>query len=178
MEFRPWSLELTLRDLRIAKSQTAGAGQAEPAPSSPQLQVDRIYVNASIQSLFRLAPVLDAIEVDAPVLRLTQQSLGHFDVDDVLARLAEPSDTPPAKPLGFALYNIALRDGRVQLQDDVQQREHMLDQLQLKLPFISNLESSARSRCCRTCPSHSTAAALNPVPRARLSPTSARRPSI
>ncbi|MDH0848093.1 DUF748 domain-containing protein [Delftia tsuruhatensis] len=141
VEFRPWSLELTLRDLRIAKSQQAGAGQAEPAPSSPQLQVDRIYVNASIQSLFRLAPVLDAIEVDAPVLRLTQQSLGHFDVDDVLARLAEPSDTPPAKPLGFALYNIALRDGRVQLQDDVQQREHMLDQLQLKLPFISNLES-------------------------------------
>lgn len=141
VEFRPWSLELTLRDLRIAKSQPAGAGQAEPAPSSPQLQVDRIYVNASIQSLFRLAPVLDAIEVDAPVLRLTQQSLGHFDVDDVLARLAEPSDTPPAKPLGFALYNIALRDGRVQLQDDVQQREHMLDQLQLKLPFISNLES-------------------------------------
>lgn len=141
VEFRPWSLELTLRDLRIAKSQTAGAGQEEPAPSSPQLQVDRIYVNASIQSLFRLAPVLDAIEVDAPVLRLTQQSLGHFDVDDVLARLAEPSDTPPAKPLGFALYNIALRDGRVQLQDDVQQREHMLDQLQLKLPFISNLES-------------------------------------
>ena len=143
VEFRPWSLELTLRDLSIARSQAEGAApeSVPSSSSSPQLQIDRIYVNASIQSLFRLAPVLDAIEVDAPVLRLTQQSLGHFDVDDVLARLAEPSDTPPSRPVGFALYNIALRDGRVELQDEVQQRQHMLEQLQLRLPFISNLES-------------------------------------
>src|SRR2546427_4924692 len=90
-------------------------------------------VCSSDLSLFRLAPVLDAIEVDAPVLRLTQQSLGHFDVDDVLARLAEPGDTPPSKPVGFALYNIALRDGRVELQDEVQRRQHMLEQLQLQI---------------------------------------------
>lgn len=143
VEFRPWSLELTLRDLSIARSQAEGAApESVPSSSSPPLlQIDRIYVNASIQSLFRLAPVLDAIEVDAPVLRLTQQSLGHFDVDDVLARLAEPGDTPPSRPVGFALYNIALRDGRVELQDEVQQRQHMLEQLQLRLPFISNLES-------------------------------------
>ncbi|CAB5661196.1 Uncharacterized protein involved in outer membrane biogenesis [Delftia tsuruhatensis] len=140
VEFSPWSLELTLRDLRVARAAQEGAS-AQDEPSTSQFQVDRIYVNASIQSLLRLMPVLDAIEVDAPVLRLTQRSLGHFDVDDVLARLSQPSDPEPSGPVGFALYNIALSDGRVELQDDLQERQHTLDQLQLRLPFISNLES-------------------------------------
>ncbi|MDR0227063.1 MAG: DUF748 domain-containing protein [Burkholderiaceae bacterium] len=134
VDFSPWSLELTLRDLAIARAQ-----QAQGGPSSPQLQIDRIYINASVQSLLRLGPVLDAVEVDAPVLRLTQQAPGRFDIDDVIARLSTPSE--PSRPMRFALYNMALRDGRVELLDETQQRQHELDQLQLQLPFISNLES-------------------------------------
>ena len=143
VEFSPWSLELTLRDLAVARaaapaSEGADAGDASVA-SAPQLQIARIHVNASWMSLWRLGPVLDAVEVDAPVLRLVQREPGRFDVDDVLARFSEPGE--PSRPLGFALYNIALRDGRIELWDPAQQRRHTLEQLHLQLPFISNLVS-------------------------------------
>jgi len=63
VDFKPWTLELTLRNLAVAGA--AGA--------PPQLQIQRAYVDADIESLFRLAPVMDAIQVDAPVVRLRRR---------------------------------------------------------------------------------------------------------
>lgn len=151
IEFAPWAMSITLHELVIDKAikkvaETAdaeGSGSQKDLESAaePQLQIKRIFINASAQSLFRLAPVLDAIEVDAPVVRLTQHSLGKLDIDDVIARLSEPDDEEPSKPLSFALYNIALRDGRIELNDEFVQRKHELKDLQLSIPFISNLAS-------------------------------------
>ncbi|QOQ80876.1 MULTISPECIES: DUF748 domain-containing protein [Comamonas] len=151
IEFAPWAMSITLHELVIDKAIKKVAETADPEGSAaqkdlksaaePQLQIKRIFINASAQSLFRLAPVLDAIEVDAPVVRLTQHSLGKLDIDDVIARLSEPDDKEPSKPLSFALYNIALRDGRIELNDEFVQRKHELKDLQLSIPFISNLAS-------------------------------------
>ena len=151
IEFSPWALSITLHDLVIDKAienvaASADSGSAEgqkdlESTAQPQLEIKRIFVNASAQSLFRLAPVLDAIEVDAPVVRLTQHSLGKLDIDDVITKLSEPKDEEPSKSVNFALYNIALRDGRVELNDESVQRKHELKGLQLSIPFISNLKS-------------------------------------
>ena len=85
IEFSPWALSITLHDLVIDKAikKVAASADSESAEgqkdlesaAQSQLEIKRIFVNASAQSLFRLAPVLDAIEVDAPVVRLTQHSL-------------------------------------------------------------------------------------------------------
>ncbi|MDR0214999.1 MAG: DUF748 domain-containing protein [Comamonas sp.] len=151
VEFAPWSMAITIHDLVIDKAIKNVADGADPqsaegkkdlqSAAEPQLEIKRIFVDASVQSIFRLAPVLDAIEVDAPVVRLTQYSLGKLDIDDVIAKLSEPKDEEPSKPVDFALYNIALRDGRVELNDESVQRKHELKDLQLGIPFISNLES-------------------------------------
>ena len=151
IEFSPWALSITLHDLVIDKaikkvalnadSQSAEGQKDLESAAQPQLEIKRIFINASVQSLFRLAPVLDAIEVDAPVVRLTQHSLGKLDIDDVISKLSEPKDEEPSKPVNFALYNIALRDGRVELNDESVQRKHELKGLQLSIPFISNLKS-------------------------------------
>ena len=133
VEFSPWSLELTVHDLAVAMAD--GKGQ--------QLAVKRIYADAEIQSLLRLAPVLDAIEVDEPVVRLAQVSPGHYDIDDILARFAKPSGPPPepGSPQRFALYNIALRGGAVDFEDRTVQRTHTVRDLALSVPFLSNLAS-------------------------------------
>lgn len=148
VEFAPWSLEATVHDLVIERAVTSGTAPTastplvEPEDSRlPQLQIQRIYVDASAQSLLRLAPVLDAIEIDAPTIRLTQHSWGKFDIDDILARLAETPPDPEAKPVQFALYNIALRDARLELFDEQVQRRHEISAFNLGLPFISNLPS-------------------------------------
>ncbi len=57
VDFKPWSLELSIFDLAMARA----AGGAD---ASSQLFIKRFYIDAELQSLVRLAPVLDAVEVD------------------------------------------------------------------------------------------------------------------
>lgn len=131
IDFKPWTLEITLRD--IAVGGTAGA--------PPQLEIARIYADAEMQSLLRLAPVVDALEIDAPHLRLTHLADGHYDVDDILARLSAPSGKPSTGPARLALYNLALTGGAVDFTDRTVDRTHAVRQLALKVPFISTLPS-------------------------------------
>lgn len=132
VEFKPWTLELTLSDLSVAGAD----GGAD------QFSVKRVHADAALQSVWRLAPVLDAIQVEAPTLRLTHLGEGRYDVDDILARLAarppSPADDEPAR---FAFYNIEVHGGSVDFSDRVVDRQHEVRALRLTLPFISTLPS-------------------------------------
>ncbi len=133
--FAPWSLELTVGQLRIGAA--TGAASREP-----QFSVERLHVNADLRSLLRLAPVIEALDIEGPRLRLTRLADGRYDIDDLLARFKR--DTPPAadeQPARFALYNLRLVDGRVDFDDRPVQRQHSVQGLQLSLPFLSNLPS-------------------------------------
>ena len=117
IDFKPWTLELTLDDLRIA---TADG-------SKPQVAVNRIYADAELQSIFRLAPVIDAVTIDGPAILLTHLADGKYDIDDILARLAAgPPPDPNAKPARFAIYNIAINGGSVDFDDQTVKRKHEL----------------------------------------------------
>ena len=132
VDFKPWTLELTLND--VAVSGAAGAPD--------QLSVKRIYANAALQSLFRLAPVVDAIQVEAPALRLAHLGYGHYDIDDILAKLAaRPQSVEATEQARFALYNIDLSGGRIDFDDRAVKRQHEVRDLRLTLPFVSNLPS-------------------------------------
>ena len=131
VDFKPWTLELTVSDLSVA---------GPPGAQADLLKVKRVYVDAELQSLMRLAPVIDAIQVDAPELHLAYLGDGHYDVDDIRARLAaQPQAAEPGKPQRFALYNIKLTNGHIAFDDRVVGRQHEITNLNLALPFISNL---------------------------------------
>ncbi len=66
VDFKPWTMELTLSDLAVATAD----GKAD------QVRIKRIYMDGELQSLLRMAPVVDAITVDEPVVRLTH--LGFY----------------------------------------------------------------------------------------------------
>jgi hypothetical protein len=93
------------------------------------------------QSLFRLAPVVDALQLESPQLRLKHLGGGRFDVDDILQRLNRGQAEPDAKPLRVALYNLVLSQGEFIFDDTPKNKEHTLRDLTLKLPFLSNLDS-------------------------------------
>ena len=121
VSFNPWTLELTIDDLALA-----GAGAAAP----PQLEVKRIHADAAIVSLFRLAPVIDSLEIDAPVVPVARVDDGHYDIDDVLERLAA---LPPAEhPPRFALHNIVVRGGSADFVDRPLATTHRLRELPTK----------------------------------------------
>ncbi|MFM9922651.1 DUF748 domain-containing protein [Variovorax sp. H27-G14] len=132
IDFKPWTLEFTLNDLRIA---TADG-------SKSQLSIARIYADAELQSIVRLAPVIDTVTIDAPTVLLTHLADGKYDIDDILAKLAAgPPPDPNAKPARFAIYNIAINGGSVDFDDQTVKRKHELRDFVLKVPFLSNLDS-------------------------------------
>jgi len=135
--FNPLTLELTLSDLKVASADG----------KSTQLAVVRLYADAELQSLFRLAPVIDAITIDQPKLALTHLGGGRYDIDDVLQRLQSAPSEPSSKPLRFAIYNVVLNDGSADFVDHIggsgggTPRIHSLRKLEISLPFLSSFDS-------------------------------------
>jgi hypothetical protein len=131
--FSPWSLTLSVEQFVLASA--AGAG----AP--PQLSVERVRANADIRSVLRLAPVIEALQIDTPMLRVARTAEGRYDFDDIVQRLqaAAPPPAADAKPARFALYNLTLQGGSVEFDDRPVQRQHRLQELHVALPFLSNL---------------------------------------
>lgn len=134
--FHPWNLDLTLNDLAVA---------GLPAAPEPLLRIKQLHTNLSISSLFRLAPVVEALEVDGLQLRVARTAEGHYDVDDLIARFTpKPDAKPAAEPAHFALYNVQLRDALLLFDDRPVNRVHKVDALRLALPFISNLPAEVQ----------------------------------
>ena len=142
LDFKPWSLELTLRDIAVAGAK----GIEGPA----QLTIGRVYVDAELQSLLRLAPVVDAFTVESPALRITHLGQGRYDVDDVIAKLTAPKDdteeAPSTEPARLALYNLLLQGGRVDFTDNAVGKTHSVQDLLLSVPFISTLADKKEVR--------------------------------
>ncbi|WP_404299617.1 DUF748 domain-containing protein [Alicycliphilus denitrificans] len=133
VEIFPWSLEAAVHGLAIASQDG----------KTSQVQIARIYIDAELQSLWRLAPVIDAMQVDDPVLHITQTAPGHYDFDDVLARFAQrpQSENDQSSPLRFALYNIALHGGAIDFDDRTVEKVHTLRGLKLDIPFLSSFSA-------------------------------------
>ena len=131
IEFKPWTLELALNDFRMATADGSGS----------QVAIGRIYADAELQSILRLAPVIDAVTIEAPAIRLAHLADGQYDVDDILTKLASGPREPAGDPARFAIYNITINNGSIDFDDQTVQRKHTLRDLVLNVPFLSNLDS-------------------------------------
>ena len=136
LALHPLTLAVELSDLRVATADGTGA----------QFEVGRLYTEVSWESLWRLAPVVDAIQIERPRAQITRTALNHYDIDDIVARFQPDPKVPPPPATGMprlALYNIELQDGAVDFTDriDGKVRHHALHQLNFSLPFLSTLPS-------------------------------------
>jgi len=128
--FKPWSLTLTVDEFAIAGRTPADA---------PLLKIKHLLADVSLSSIVRRAPVIEALEIDAPQLRVARTSEGHYDVDDLIARFSPRADAKPGEPARFALYNLQVRDAQMSFDDKPVKRVHQVDALRLTLPFLSDL---------------------------------------
>jgi len=126
VEIEPFRLRAIVHDLAVARADGSAA----------QLAVPRIEATLSIASLRHRAPVVDALAIVDPSLRLARVAPNRYDVQDVLDRLA---DAPPGPPPKFSLNNVALTGGTIEFDDRPAKRVHRVERLALGIPFVSSL---------------------------------------
>lgn len=130
IELAPWRLEAVISSLRLGPAET------------PWLRIAELRADLSIESLWRLAPVLERVLVREPQVELERLAPGRYNITPMLEALAKRPPAPPdAKPARFALNNIRLEGGRIHIADRVSRSEHHVEGLQIGIPFVSNLPS-------------------------------------
>lgn len=130
LEIAPWSLRVSATEVVLGP------------PGAAWLNLARLDAALSIESIWRLAPVLRRVDVQAPQLRLERFDRGRFNITPMLDALARrPAAPPDSAPARFAVHNIRVEDGRIDFFDRVAGVEHHVEALRIGVPFVSNLPS-------------------------------------
>lgn len=106
---------------------------------SPLLKFQALYVNLQARSIFAGAPVVEAIQLTQPELHITRLTANTYNISDIIDELLKPSDS---KTL-FSLNNIQLTQGRIVFDDQPVHAQQVVSDLNLNIPFISNLPYQA-----------------------------------
>ena len=114
----------------------------EPSGGEPTVRFDELYLNLSLTSLFRLAPVLDEIRLVHPVIRIVRNADKSYNYTDLIEKFtANPA--PPGPPPRFSLNNIELVNGRIDFDDRPEGKQHTISEIHIGIPFISSLPYAA-----------------------------------
>ncbi|MGE5386877.1 MAG: DUF748 domain-containing protein [Betaproteobacteria bacterium] len=99
-----------------------------------------LYVNAQASSIFRGGPVVNEVVLDRPHLQVTRLDQSRYDISDLLDEWSKPSDKPADQsPARFSINNIQVSGGKLEFDDRPAGAKHMVEDLVLRLPFVSNL---------------------------------------
>lgn len=137
--FNPWTWEFTLEGLQVA-------GKND---NPPLLSLDRLYFNASSQTLVELAPVIDEVTVDNlnAVVALDDEDMRRLMNNDGEA-VKNSSEKPSLSEGGipaFAVYNITVKNSSLRVLDRARVIDQSLTEFNLELPFVSTLANSKSS---------------------------------
>ncbi|VVE04215.1 DUF748 domain-containing protein [Pandoraea sputorum] len=130
VSFNPYTLRLDLHQVHIG----------DKTPGQPFVDIGELRVNASWSSLFRFAPVIGELYVDTPVVNIVRTAPQRFNFSDIIDRATSGPPSPePSKPARFALNNVQIKNGTIRIDDAYQNEKHVVDNLQVGVPFIANL---------------------------------------
>ncbi len=126
VKLNPYALSATIADFKLY----------EPDGTTVAAEIDELVADISSASFYKRALVFDELRIARPhlfVARLAPQRFSFSDiVDKILAKKSE-------SPFLFSLNNIRLEGGTIAFDDRVTGKKHLIDNLRIGVPFLSNL---------------------------------------
>jgi hypothetical protein len=131
VRIQPWTLAVEVDGVAVGPQ------------AAPWFTLKQAQTQLSLASVRHLAPVIRRVQLTEPMFWLERQSADQFNISPVMARLMAPppEPQPDSEPTRFAVFNIEVRDGLLRYTDRVLKQEHRVEQLQVGVPFVSNLPS-------------------------------------
>lgn len=133
IKLNPFTLSLTVEGLYINEK------------DAPQtfISFETLYVNLQGVSLFRLAPVVKQVTLKNPYCRLERNASNAYNFSDLIdkngSEESQQSHTSESEPFRFAVFNIEISDGHAEIIDNVVKKTHKINDLVIRVPFISNM---------------------------------------
>lgn len=131
LAINPLVLSVTVKGLAVVRE------------GKEQAAFDELYVNLSAASLFKLAVVVDEIRLAGLHISVARTGDGQYDISDLLEQWMKPDETPDKTPPRFSLNNIQLVGAGIHFADHPREREFVVTDLNLSLPFLSSLPYQA-----------------------------------
>jgi hypothetical protein len=126
VSFNPWTLTLT----------ASGFALYEADGTTVAFSAQTLLLDASIASIFKLAPVLQQVTLSGPKLHLVRSSAERNNFSDIIERiLAQPKSEGEAR---FSVSNIELVDGSILFDDGVSGKQVAIAALNIGVPQVSN----------------------------------------
>ncbi len=139
VRLNPYSLAATIKDFEIK----------EADGSTTFLSFRRLHINAKINSIFKGGPVLSEVKLEKPYVRLVRTGENAYNFSDIAdkIRAGRPAavQEKPEKPFFFSLNRIQLIDGLIEFDDRPAATKHRIAEINISIPFISNLPSYVES---------------------------------
>lgn len=128
--------ELSLNPLTLSL-RAAGVNVANSVGEC-QLAFEELQVNANLWgSLRHRGIVIDSVALNRPYVYLARLGENRYNISDLIEKfLNQPKSDEPAR---FSLNNLTLQQGRIVFDDRPQHTRQDVSQLQVSVPFVSNL---------------------------------------
>ncbi len=134
VNINPYTLTVTLEGVAVQERESSEAFVA----------FDSLFLNLQSSSLFRGGVVLDEIRLVNPRLRIVRLSDTRYNFSDLLDELmAKPKSNDPTP--AFSLNNIQLSGGQIEFDDRPVDEKHLVNEINLTLPFISSMAYATES---------------------------------
>jgi len=137
INIQPYTLELTVRGFRVGEK--AGGVDADKA----LLSIDELYTNLSIASIARQAPVISALSVKGPAVRLVREGEQHFNITDLIEDFMKRPDD--GSKTMFSVRNITIEDGRFEFVDRLKKSQQEISDIRIGVPFVANFETDEQT---------------------------------
>ncbi len=131
LAINPLVLSVTVKGLAVVRD------------GKEQAAFEELYVNLSAASLFKMAAVVDEIRLAGLRVSVARTGDGQYDISDLLDEWLKPDETPDKTPPRFSLNNIQLIGASIHFADRPREREFVVSDLNLSLPFLSSLPYQA-----------------------------------
>lgn len=133
ISINPYALSAEVRGFRMQERE---GGQTALGFSS-------LYANVQLESLFRGGAVVSEVRLVEPVVRVVREEGLRFNWSDVIDEmLAKPDDGGQSY---FAVHNIRIERGRIDFDDKPAGQQHVIADLELGVPFVSNLPAQVET---------------------------------
>lgn len=136
---RPVSIEGVSINPYALSAEVRGFRMQERDSEATAASFTSLYVNVELESLFRGGVVVEELKLVEPVVSVIRLEGRRFNWSDVIDEiLSKPDDGSSSH---FAVHNIRVEKGRIDFDDRPEDSKHALTELELGLPFVSNMPS-------------------------------------